>query len=152
MKPAAVSETAAHPRHWEKRVLAAYLRMMGGTQQAAAAAVGRSERTIRDWEADRPSWIVARDEARQRWREELTDASRLALLNTIKQGNGYLALQVLERTDDDLSPRKDHVDISGTIKVVRLPQKAASADAWEQSRTHEPVHGRTNLGAPAEAD
>jgi hypothetical protein len=52
MKPAAFSESNPVPRHWEKRVLTAYLRMMGMTQKQAGAAVGRSERTIRDWEAD----------------------------------------------------------------------------------------------------
>ena len=104
MKPAAFSEDRPRPRHWEKRVLAAYLRMLGGTQTEAGTAVGRSERTVRDWEADAATWACAREEARQRWLSELTDAARMALLSTIKTGNGWLALQVLERLDRDLAP------------------------------------------------
>src|SRR5690606_28571284 len=39
------------PAHWEKRVSAAYLRILGATQAEAARAVGRSARTIRLWES-----------------------------------------------------------------------------------------------------
>ena len=104
MKPASLSVPPPRPRHWEKRVLAAYLRMMGATQIDAGSAVGRSERTMQDWEAQQDTWTMAREEARQRWLGELTDAARVALLSTLKQGNGWLALQVLERLDHDLTP------------------------------------------------
>jgi hypothetical protein len=104
MKPAACSATEERPRYWEKRVLVAYLRMMGATQAAAGTAVGRCERTVREWEADQSTWPLAREDARQRWLGELTDAARVALLSTLKTGNGWLALQVLERLDRDLAP------------------------------------------------
>jgi transposase len=104
MKPAAFSESNPVPRHWEKRVLTAYLRMMGMTQKQAGAAVGRSERTIRDWEADTATWTQARDEARHRWLGELTDAARQTLLTVIRAGDGDLAMKVLERIDTDLAP------------------------------------------------
>ena len=104
MKPAAFSESNPVPRHWEKRVLTAYLRMMGMTQKQAGAAVGRSERTIRDWEADTATWTQAWDEARHRWLGELTDAARQTLLTVIRAGDGDLAMKVLERIDTDLAP------------------------------------------------
>ena len=40
MKPAAFSDTHPPARHWEKRVLVAYLRMMGLTQQQLADLIG----------------------------------------------------------------------------------------------------------------
>ena len=49
MKPAADEQ---NPRHWEKRVLAAYYRLLGSSQKAAGAAVGRSERSVWTWEQD----------------------------------------------------------------------------------------------------
>jgi len=45
---------------------------------------------------------------------------------------------------------KQQVDVSGTVKVVRLPQKAPSAEAWYQERQH--ARGRTDLGSPTEAN
>jgi len=104
MKPAAFSERNIPPQHGEKRVLAAYLRMMGMTQHQAGAAVGRSARTIRDWEAATATWEQAREEARRRWLGDLTDAARKTLLDTIRAGDGDLSMKVLERIDADLAP------------------------------------------------
>jgi phage terminase small subunit len=46
---------------------------------------------------------------------------------------------------------KEQVDISGTVKVIRLPQKAASAEVWSQEH---PLHAgrRTDLGSTTEAN
>ena len=41
-KPAAFSDGVPVPRHWEKRVLASYLRMLGATQAEAGVACGRA--------------------------------------------------------------------------------------------------------------
>ena len=90
-------------RYWMKRVSAAYLRMLGATQIDAAKAVGRNARTIREWEAHE-TWPAAREAARRLWLVDLSDASRHALLQTIRGGNGDLALKVLERIDDELRP------------------------------------------------
>src|SRR5262245_687302 len=103
MKPAAFSDTHPPARHWEKRVLVAYLRMMGLTQHAAGKAVGRAARTVRDWEADTVTWAQARGAAEARWLGELTDAARQTLLAAIRGGAGDLALRVLERTVQDLA-------------------------------------------------
>jgi len=61
-----VPEHKPHPRHWEKRVLYAFLRLMGATQKDAGSAVGRAKRTVQEWEEDKGTFAQARDEARQR--------------------------------------------------------------------------------------
>jgi hypothetical protein len=136
--------------HWEKRILYAYLRMMGSTQASAGSAVGRSRRTVQLWEENKPLFAQAREEARKRWLVELGDVARVALLQTIKAGNGVLALQVLERMDSELST-KQQIEVSGTVKVVRLPQKAPSAEVWQQGRLPYAPRG-TDLGSPTEAN
>ena len=104
MKPASFFEPQRLPRHWEKRVLAAYLRMMGSTQADAGRAVGRCKRSIAEWEVDIVTWEQAREEARRRWLGALTDAARQTLLAVIQGGAGDLALKILERVDTDLAP------------------------------------------------
>ena len=104
MKSAGFPQGTPAPRSFEKQVAAAYVRMLGATQKAAGAAVGRSERTMQVWEADTLTWERARAEARRRWLGALTDASRKTLLETIRAGDGDLAMKVLERVDGALAP------------------------------------------------
>jgi len=113
MKPASAPLYTPYTRHWDKRVSAAYLRMLGFTQEAAGNAVGRSKRSVADWEADKKTWALACDEARKRWLNDVTNAARASLLNHLKEEHsGLLALQVLERLDEDLAPAKQRVDLS----------------------------------------
>jgi hypothetical protein len=113
MKPASSPTYTPYTRHWDKRVAAAYLRMMGLTQGDAANAVGRSKRSVAEWEADKTTWALAREEARQRWLGDVTDAARVSLLKNLKEANsGMLALQVLERLDADLAPAKQRLDMN----------------------------------------
>ena len=112
------------PVHWERHILAAYLRMMGSTQEQAARAVGRSVRTIRDWEADKVHWNLAREEAKGRWLTELMDASRVSLLQTIRAGDGELSFRVLERTDEALAPPAYQHKHSGEVDVTMHIQSA----------------------------
>ena len=101
------------PRYWEKRIAAAYLRMMGLTQGDAAKAVGRHKRRLAEWESEKETWALAREEAKKRWLGEVGDAARKTLLTAIREGmNGFLALQVLERLDEDLAPPKQRVDVA----------------------------------------
>jgi len=100
------------PAHWEKRVSAAYLRILGATQAEAARAVGRSERTIRLWESD-PSWADARREAEERWLADLKDASRRAVLKAVRAGNAQLGLALLERLDERFAPPKQRHEHAG---------------------------------------
>jgi hypothetical protein len=109
--------------HWDKVVAAAYLRIIGHTQEEAATSVGRNERTIREWESDPELWTAARAEARSRWLNDAEDAARRAVLSQLKDGDGDLGLKVLERIDDTLAPAKQRQEHSGEIKggVVILP-------------------------------
>ena len=104
MKSADFPQGTPAPRSFEKQVAAAYLRMLGATQKAAGAAVGRSERTLQAWEAETVTWERARAEARRRWLGAVTDAARTTLLETIRAGDGDLAMKVLERVDGALAP------------------------------------------------
>ena len=112
------ASTLSLPVHWERHILAAYLRMMGSTQVQAAKAVGRSVRTIRDWEADKCLWDLAREEARKRWMRELVDVSRGALLAKVRGGDGDLAFRILERVEEELAPPAYQMRHSGDIDVT----------------------------------
>jgi hypothetical protein len=51
---------------------------------------------------------------------------------------------------DHLGLFKQQVDVSGTVKVVRLPEKAPTSDVWSQQHPYD--HRGTDLGTPAEAN
>lgn len=129
-KPAATSADGKPHRHWDKLVSAAYLRMMGATQEEAAQAVGRAERTVRSWEADGPVWNLAREEARSRWLVDLEDASRQAVLKVISQGHASMAFQVLERIDPNLSPKQtiEHRGDKGGPIQIEVTRRIVRAD------------------------
>lgn len=109
-------------------VSAAYLRIMGATQEEAANAVGRKARTLREWEADSESWAEARAEAANRWMSELIDASRISVLAGAKT-NPDMGMRILERVDPRLAPPKqkhEHggegggpIEITVTRRIVR---------------------------------
>lgn len=121
--------TQRRPKHWDKMVSAAYLRMMGSVQKAAAKAVGRSERTIQAWEADGDTWREARAEARERWLADGDDAARRAVLGSIQAGNAAMGQWWLERRDEGFAPPKqkhevggkggDPIEITVTRRIVR---------------------------------
>jgi hypothetical protein len=125
MDPAAFSEATPRPKYWEKLVLASYYRLLGSTQQEAGAAVGRSARTVRVWEAETALWTLAREEARKRWLGEVTAMARRQLLTAAMHADGDLALKILERIDTDLAPptqRLKHThevgqELSGLLKA-----------------------------------
>jgi hypothetical protein len=114
-------EAPRRPPYWERLVLYAYGRMTGSTQKDAAAAVGRKKRTAQDWEADKVLYAQAREEAKQRWLGELADASRQALLSTIRGGHGELALKVLERLDSELAPAAHRLKHEGAVDLTLHP-------------------------------
>lgn len=95
----------------EKRVLVAYLRMCGLTQKDAGAAVGRSERTVQAWEADREGWAQARAEASARWLDDLVDAARSTVMAAVRAGDAEIGLKILERTVAALAPPKTRVEV-----------------------------------------
>lgn len=112
-----------HPvSHWEKRVLAAYLRMCGMSQKDAGAAILRSVRTLRRWEADQPIWTRARQEAARRWLDDVTDAARKTVLDAVRAGDAEIGFKILERRVPELAPPKTRVEIN-------IPWDSLSDDA-----------------------
>lgn len=100
-------------QNWDKHVSAAYLRMLGNTQEVAGKAVGVDERTIRRWESDPEMWERARAEARARWLNDAADAARTAVLNSLKMGNADLGKWMLERVETALAPPKQKHELAG---------------------------------------
>jgi hypothetical protein len=109
MTAAASAARPDMPPYWEKLVLASYYRLLGATQTEAGAAVGRSERTVRAWEADSMTWTKATEEARKRWLGEVTAMARRQLLKAAMTADGDLALKLLERIDHDLAPASQRI-------------------------------------------
>lgn len=95
------------PTQWEKRVVAAYLRMLQNKQASVAAAVGVSVRTVQNWEAHK-TWADARAVARERWMSDVDDASNATILVSVRAGNVETAKWFKERTDDVFAPRSKH--------------------------------------------
>ena len=129
----AIVEKSTLPRYWEKRVLAAYLLMMGETWDSTASKVGRSHTTIAHWKNDKEWWDRAKQEAETRWLYDVKDASRRAVYRQINEGDGDLGLKVLERLDDRLIPKqKTDAEHSGTIDiVVRYADNNTRSDSSE---------------------
>lgn len=99
------------PRDEEKALSAAYLRLIGHTQEAAAKAVGIGERTLRRYE-ECSWWPELRRQAADRWLTNLAAQARNTLMEAIKDGDADKALKVLERTEPALAPKQKH-EISG---------------------------------------
>jgi hypothetical protein len=122
--------------HWEKVVLAAYLRMMGHTQEEAGAAVNRAERTVRVWEADKELWEKARQEGRRRWYEEAADAARQSVLRGVRR-NPELGFRFLEKIDPELAPPKQRHEVTGEgggpmeVTVIRRIVRPGDGDGDE---------------------
>jgi hypothetical protein len=105
-KTAGDGEAKQRPRHWDKMVLAAYLRIMGRTQKEAAEAAGRSERTIQAWEASE-LWREAEQEAEEdTFLRSLKHASMRAVLQNVEDGNPMLGWDALQRLIPQLAPKQ----------------------------------------------
>jgi hypothetical protein len=106
------------PANWDKRVSAAYLRMLGATQAEAARAVGCSERTIRRWEMD-GTWSRAQQEARDRWMVNMDGQSRAALLKGVRSSDLQTARWFLERTDPRLIPAAQQEPVVNVYQLIQ---------------------------------
>ena len=110
-KTAGAENGVKRPAHWDKRVSAAYLRIMGKTQKQAAEAVGRNERTLREWEGE-DSWAAARAEAEERWCADGLDLARQTIHRGVR-ANPDLAKWFLERVDPRFAPPKQRTEHTG---------------------------------------
>lgn len=62
-------KTDRKPRNWDKVTAAAYLRLLGGSQEISAKGAGCSRRSVQMWEK-KSWWKDALDEARDRWLQD----------------------------------------------------------------------------------
>lgn len=120
--PSGDSQAVQAPSDRDKAVSVAYFRALGATQEAAAEAAGVSERTVRAWEAS-PWWPDAHREAVERWRTDLSAASRKSLLDAVKS-DGDLALKALERLDPRMSTKEITLArvqqmLGETVRIIR---------------------------------
>ena len=85
------------PQNRAKAIAAAALRIAGSTQKEAAKAVGRTEKTVRNWE--KSSWWpdVVSEAIRNPIFEQLRSLSLDALIRSLEGGDGRIALTLLER-------------------------------------------------------
>ena len=120
-KPAEIKRTEAEAAKREKMVSAAYLRLLGHTQEEVATSVGVSPRTVWTWENERADWPEMVEEARTRWLSGLAGTARDTLHKAIRDANnGKLALDVIERLDPALLPARMRHEIVGDLPVVRF--------------------------------
>jgi transcriptional regulator with XRE-family HTH domain len=120
-EPAEKRRTEAEAAKHEKMVSAAYLRLLGHTQEQAATAVGVSERTVWTWENERADWPEVVQEAKERWLSGLAGIARDTLQKALKDAqNGKLALDVIERLDPALLPARMRHEIVGDLPTIRF--------------------------------
>jgi transcriptional regulator with XRE-family HTH domain len=137
------------PAFWEKRVIAAYLRLLGATQEATAGAINRSKRTVQYWESDKSAWKLAQEEAAERWLDDLTNAARKTVLEAIRAGDSQLAMAILERRVPELAPPKSRVEVS--IDWDRLTDDELRRLASGEPPQRVLVAGQRNGTTPHEA-
>jgi hypothetical protein len=124
----AFDDGTPRPAWWEKGILAAYYRLLGSSQKQASAAVGRNERTIRNWEANTAVWTRATQAAKERWLGEVTSLARRQLLKAMMTADGDLSLKLLERLDDALAPPSQRLKHEGGVSLTSQPE-------WQRLRT-----------------
>lgn len=151
-KVAGYDDPVDKPRDWDKAVSAAYLRLIGQSQKDAATGAGVGQRSLRRWETC-SWWEDARDEARDRWLNDLVAESRATLFRVVQEGDGLRAMQILERMDPKMAPPAQKLQHSGRIEggVLRVPTPT-SEDEWaalaDQMKAREGVVGPTGNGSP----
>jgi hypothetical protein len=133
VKPAPSEAPTPPHRHWDKIVAYAYLRVLGHTQVEGARGVGRSKRAVQLWEADADLWRAARDEARERWLDEVTDAARRSVLKAAGR-NADLGLKVLEKLDPAFAPPRQRFEHTGKDGGPVQTEDVSLSDAERAAR------------------
>lgn len=110
------------PRSWEKAILAAYVVMLGGTSEQAAAAAGCSKRSVEDWRMA-PWWADAKTAAEDRWLDKALSAAQVGLLAVLRDKDAATVRWVLERLRSATfaPPTQNHkVDATATVHGVQI--------------------------------
>ena len=107
--------------------------------------------TRRRWEGE-PTWPEAREQARRLWVDEVADASRLAVLNAVNEGNADLAFRILERIEPALAPstRKVNAEVDAPVVTgVLVVPAAITEQEWAKAAQRLRYDGETYPGPPA---
>ena len=126
------------PRSSEKAQLAAFELYFGATVPEAAAQVGVSEDTVRNWLVS-PWWPELAAAAEEHANDYLERQARRALRRRLEEGDAISARWLLERTDRRFAPPTKKVEIEGSVdhrheakQLERLPtaviERLADAD------------------------
>lgn len=86
------------------KVLAAYYRLLGYTQEDAGKEIRRNGRTVRRWEEDNDEWASLCAEAQALYLKDVIAAARNAVIKQIKGGDGDLGFKILERNEIGFEP------------------------------------------------
>ena len=109
---AGILNAVGKPRDWDKAVSAAYLRLIGRSQEEAAKHAGVGERTLQRYEVSE-WWPQACREAESRWLKGLVFISQQTLFKAIEAGDANLAFRVTERHIKALAPPSQRHEHSG---------------------------------------
>jgi len=110
------------PQDWDKALAAAFFWQIAGELKATAKAVGISESTMQRWVRS-PWWGRACAESRPDWFSHLTAESRRTVVKAIQEGDSDLALRILERTDPQLAPPAQRLEVRASVQqlIASLP-------------------------------
>lgn len=108
----------ARPNDVEQATSAAFLRLLGATQQEAADAVGVGRVQISKWE-NSEWWPSIVESAKSRWLDGLAAKARSSVEAAIPD-DARLALQVLERLEPALNPKATMEVIGDAARPVRV--------------------------------
>ena len=111
-----MSDSVAEPKNRDKALSAAYLRIIGCSQEEAATGAGCGQRTLRRWEGC-SWWSEIQLEAEVRWLSGLMSKARGTLLRDM---DANIALKILERRVPELAPPKRQVDHSGEVGLTAV--------------------------------
>lgn len=115
------------PRDWDKAISAAYLRLLGATQETAAKQVGTTIRAICRWEGS-DWWPQAVAEGRHRWLQSGDSSCMRALVTDMnRKDDATTARWWADRRIPEFAPPKQRVTHSGD-KENPLEVKVAVRD------------------------
>ena len=111
-KSAPEKPTVNKPRDWNAAILCAYFHLRGYSQKDSAREAGVGERTLKRW-IKSDWWPDALAEARGKWKSGLDVGARRTLGKAMDaEDQPDLALRILERTDPEMAPAKQQIELS----------------------------------------
>jgi hypothetical protein len=129
----------AKPNDWDICVAAAYLRLIGLSQEKAAEGAGCGERSIQDWEKC-SWWDKAVQEAKGRWLRKVEYLAMMGIAEGLlsKDGGvkGTMSRYVADRMVPEMKPPRLGVDaniqghITGSV-VITMPDNGRDTDGSE---------------------